>query len=1659
MGKLGDLWFDVGLKDMTDRNYETIRKKLEKGFVVTPKIDDSKLKDALTGKMPTLNITKIAIDNNALTAAINRKKIKAEISDLIVSQKAFNSLGRQIKFPLKAKIDIDRQSILDAIKDVEKQLPRINIQVGATANQSAIRRDIDLTTSAFGRQNQILHQLRNQISNYVSIYAVERFLRNVIEIGGEFEKQKIALTSILGEASKAEAVFSRIKSLAVESPFEFKDLSSYTKQLSAFSIPYEELFDTTKRLADISAGLGVDMGRIILAYGQVRSAAFLRGQELRQFTEAGIPLVDELANKFSKLEGKVVSAGDVFQRISDRMVSFEMVKDVLWNLTSEGGKFFNMQEQLADSLAGKLSNLKDSFHIMLSEIADGNSGILSSGIDGVRELMENWRQMGATIIGVAGSYTLYRGVVAAANTIQAISIIRQHGLTAAVSSATAALTGQAVAINNVNAANAKSIIGINKITGGLGKFGGIAGISIMIIGTLAAKVYAAYVEANKLKTELDEVIARAQDRDISEVGGLNVLIDRISKAAAGTKERADLINEMNTRYGNYLPKLIEEADSNEKIASSIDSITEAIRRKNQAQAYEEGMAKIESDYTSKERNIAKDMETALASRYGFDKESAKKLAKDLIFSIKEAGKDADYTSIVKKITSQYGKELDKILSRDEVSQWGVGASYTIEVDFVKELIKLSGERLKNEQELTGELNAQFAGVRLYADQLKAIQDTYAEIKKSSPNNSDIQKSIDISEIEAEIDLLKKNKSDFGSYYNNLLSKLESLKKETPGWIKEVEKLHTKAGNDPIFNFTTPQSEEQGDVLKYLNRISEVYKKINEEIKYRSKIGINDTDNKKQLEKIKRQKKLIDEIGKSLQVDFSVWENKKAGQDTVAEKWKERINLLKEAYSIYDKFKDIEGNSKAGKRVDASGLIGNIIDGGFSKEKYINELDNLISEILEKAKTSKQKDALNDAINLRVRVDEESVKEALEGMAKHISEWGEKWKSYKNLFDATGNRTFAMNVVFGGDVGVDKFVDDLKNKLQTSLKDSGISLDEILKMSQKDVDNLFGGKSRVAVLFSAIRKEQEKNNQEELSDLQEVISKYQDYITKRENAERKFREDRKKLKENGASDEQIAENKFQEEEALTSIDEAFAMRSEQFEAWSNEIVNWSLSKLERMLDLAKDALAKAEAENPQDPNLAKSRAAVSKLETQIKKVKTNPDKKSTKEWKELYEVLNNVSDAFKSAGEAIGGTAGELIGTTGEVASTSVQLLQGIKTIQAGVQGLETASVILAVISAAIQIGTKIASFFTGKSSYEKYEETKEVYEAYIEVMDKVIDKQLELAESMSSENARKAYDEAVKAVKLQEEAARVMGKQYLDSAKKRSHTYGYKEVKNMTSEGWKQAANAMGVTVEKFKEMMGGRMTGLFDLTASQLETLMVKSPIFFANLDEDTRKYINQIVDGSAKIEEIQGSFNEMTTGIGLKDLSDEFAENLSEMSHDAGEFSKDFEGKMRKAIARSLVYGEAFQKKMKDWYNNFTNAAKSGDTLDKDEVDNLRKEWDDLVKEAVNKRDQLFAAMGFKGEEGKDDDGLVKGVQNLTEDTGSLIASYMNGIRADVSMNKTLLSNIYSQFPRINVLMQAQLIQLSNVARNTLRNADMAEEIYELLRNNIAGVNKFNI
>lgn len=295
--------------------------------------------------------------------------------------------------------------------NTETQRQQIQGQSQILAKQRAINAAMAENAKLIARSNShfsILRTLVGQVGAmmgmYFSAFAIKDFIGDLVRIRGEFEQQYTALKAILQSTSQADELFSQLKTLAPISPYSFRELTTYAKQLSAYQIPYNDLFDTTKRLADLSAGLGVDFRRISLAYGQVRSAAVLRGQELRQFTEAGVPMVDALAKKFSKLRGEVVSTGDVFQLISERQVPFEMVKEVIEDLTNEGGIFYNMQEKQSETLAGKVSNLADRYDIMMNNIGQSTDGLLKGVVDGLATVMEHGGLLIKTFISLAAAW-------------------------------------------------------------------------------------------------------------------------------------------------------------------------------------------------------------------------------------------------------------------------------------------------------------------------------------------------------------------------------------------------------------------------------------------------------------------------------------------------------------------------------------------------------------------------------------------------------------------------------------------------------------------------------------------------------------------------------------------------------------------------------------------------------------------------------------------------------------------------------------------------------------------------------------------------------------------------------------------------------------------------------------------------------------------------------------------------------------------------------------------------------------------------------------------------------------------------------------------------------------------------------------------------------
>lgn len=499
-----------------------------------------------------IDVNKNVLRSN-VTQALKGQTFKANL-DLVVQkasvQQAIRSAFAQAGLKYNTTASDARQNLIDtrtmkasAYADAQKALAdlrRAQLASSQAANKQG--NSMQRVTEVAERQKGVFATLRENVANAYAVYRVGRFLNTAMRIGGEFQQQHIALQTIIGDADKANALFERIKNLAVESPFKMLDLSKYTKQLAAFSIPYEELYDTLKRFGDLSAGLGIDMGRIILAYGQVRSAEFLKGTELRQFTEAGIPLVTELAKKYTELRGTLVSVGDVYDMISKKQVPFSDVKDVLWDLTSEGGKFFNMQAALTDTLKGKLDKLADSYEIFLSEIANSNNDVLGGTLDLLADTLKHWELIQDVVMSAVAAYGTYKATLLAVAAVQKTAMMVE-GLQKMIVSyqflhnTTKAATVAQLAFNTAAKANPYMILA--------------AGLA-----TIAASMGLLFKNTDETAEATAKLNAKIQEEgERSESTKRNA--DRLASTMANEKASIDKKTEAYNKLGTIYPTLFE----------------------------------------------------------------------------------------------------------------------------------------------------------------------------------------------------------------------------------------------------------------------------------------------------------------------------------------------------------------------------------------------------------------------------------------------------------------------------------------------------------------------------------------------------------------------------------------------------------------------------------------------------------------------------------------------------------------------------------------------------------------------------------------------------------------------------------------------------------------------------------------------------------------------------------------------------------------------------------------------------------------------------------------------------------------------------------------------------------------------------------------------
>lgn len=586
---------------------------------------------------------------------------------------------------------------------------------------------------------------------------------------------------------------------------------------------------------------------------------------------------------------------------------------------------------------------------------------------------------------------------------------------------------------------------------------------------------------------------------------------------------------------------------------------------------------------------------------------------------------------------------------------------------------------------------------------------------------------------------------------------------------------------------------------------------------------------------------------------------------------------------------------------------------------------------------------------------------------------------------------------------------------------------------------------------------EKKQNKELSDeYSKALEKYRTYAEARIYVIKKFESERKAVIAAGGSEENLSELNRQQKEALSELDKQYAMKEESYKKWLDGIANLALDKIITSLREAELALSLSQIslKGENDPSRNTQQVAVlrQQIEALKKQIETEKNKKTRKnnsddpsrtikDWKRLETVLDRVSHSFDEIGEAVGGTVGDIISAAGRVTTSTLSMINGItqlanwsaisvemtaKGASAAIQAVEKASVILAIIGAALQIATKIASLFA--ADYSEYNKARKAYESYIAVLDQVIEKQKELVDTMTGENARNSYEYALELINGQVAAARELGKLRVGSGSSvGSHSIGYRTLyKNMSEEARRQFYAVLPGDQYDFWKI--GGLEGLFDLSVEQLTELQEKAPLFWAQLDEDTRNYLNDIIASEQAVKDLVEAYQESLTGLSFDDARDSLKDFLLDTDTTMQDIADNFEDYMKNAIVNSLIKGQLTDS-LKKWYENFADYAESDGQLTQSEIDRLRNEYNRIYEQAIKDRDNLFNIAGIVPETNTERTGLSGSLARASQDSIDELTGVMYAGLEKLSLTSNGINAINITTTAMSAELKAQTMLLRSI------------------------------
>lgn len=996
---------------------------------------------------------------------------------------------------VQRNLSMDNEKEAQQLRNVNKEL--LNLK---RANQEAANAGVELQK----KNNKLAESFSNlgkRVLFYTGLGALTGFVRSLVEVRGQYELLERSIGAVLGDFEKGSQIFREQQKLALESPFTVIDLAGATKQLAAYNFAAEDLVDTSRRLADISAALGVPMERLTYNLGQIKAQTVLMARDARDFANAGLPITQELANMYSELEGRVVSVGEVMDRMSNRMVSFGDVMKVINRYTDQGGMFFEFQKKQAATLAGQLSNLTDAYNNMLNEMGTSSQGFLSGTVSALRSVLEHWEAIVNVLGTLITTYGVYKAVqlVYIALSLKQIAVTVQWGKYLTI--AKEALRGYTKATAAANSAGE----GLNKTLVAIAKnpYGAI------IAGLAAAGlvIYKAYQNANKFKKELDGIITSGSIAAQGLVGDFDALIRKLNSSTKGSEDFNSALKEINNTYGQYLPNVLTEINYAKELADNYNKVVAAIYNKSKAQALDKSYQSIEEEYGTNQQESIKDIIEILSSDIdkGLSKVDVQQSIKNFVASLDNGLAEGE------TYAQRFYKTVETYLG-DNGKTSQVFRSYGAQLfNPIQKLAKAYKGQKDAIDEVRASADILYGGATFKSKEegklVDAVNEKYNDLAQTQENNINKLK---------ELQQIYQDAGD-DYYYDQVTKDLEKYNVQLENWQKNVKDIIAAAPKGAGSAFDVLPDDNS---VKYIERLKKSYNDLINQRKLL--VGTNTDDATKQ--RVEDQLAVVMEIGRALKVNFTTQKELNKEENEETKLLKQRLSLIKDIAKSNEELVKKTGSltTAAEKTKEAyQGMFDELLKGkGIKFEDLLTfnptSFMKVYDELAKGLKSDQAKNALNKQraefmIEYSVQVNTASLKSAERAIGGLFQGYeleldvqgaGQFGSLFQSLFDYDPVSLEQLNA------DVTAVLDDLEAQISDFNERKGILNNLISSSTDPAVINAYKAElgkmeeleSNTAKFITKTRKQLNDTNAKYYADnfkvYQDISKKYADYESKR-----------------------------------------------------------------------------------------------------------------------------------------------------------------------------------------------------------------------------------------------------------------------------------------------------------------------------------------------------------------------------------------------------------------------------------------------------------------------------------------------------------------------------------------------------------------------------------